>query len=307
VLRLAHIVNPLVVTNPRSDLSYAQPVTLRSMQVAREQAIRAGGVDVTHYAAFYAEDRPAVPEDFIATPVLERSVLDCVAPAARAGARKLPLLRDILDRLYAAAVDADYLIYTNIDIGLWPSFYPEVVRLIEAGAEAFVIGRRTLSTEFTSPDDLEQIWAQEGTPHYGFSCFVFPRGHYPAYVLDDSCIGLQPTGLTLAINMTQRTRRFRVFSQLRLTFHLGDDRVWEHTLLDACHRHNERALDRVVQRLSRDGLSSGAADLFARYQSRRSDYVIKHCSSRLTRDFYRALRKAGWGDWVAARYDAVRR
>jgi hypothetical protein len=62
----------------------------------------------------------------------------------------------------------------------------------------------------------------------------------------------------------------------------------------------------VVQHLSRDGLSSVAADQIARYQRRRSDYVIEHCSNRLTRDFYRALRKAGWGDWVAARYDAVR-
>jgi hypothetical protein len=306
MLKLAHIVNPLVVTNPTSDLTYAQPVTLRSMHVARQEATREAGIAVTQYAAFYEEDRPAVPEDFVATPVLQRSVLDCVPPADRVGARKLPLLRDILDRLYAAAVDADYLIYSNIDIGLWPRFYLEVVRLIDEGTEAFVIGRRTLSTEFTSPDDLEQIWAQEGTPHHGFSCFVFPRAHYPDYVLDESCIGLQPTGVTLAINMMERAPSFQIFARLRLTFHLGDDRVWQHTLLDACHRHNERALDRAVQQLSRAGLSSRAAELLARYQPYRTDYVIKRCSNRLTRDFYRLLRKAGWGDWVAARYDTVR-
>lgn len=306
MLKLAHIVNPLVVRNPDSDLRYAQPVTLRSMQLAREFASRTGRVDVGHYAAFYEEDRLAVPGDFIATPVLERSVLDFIAGGTRSGGRKLPLLRDILDRLYECSGDADYLIYTNIDIGLWPEFYVEVAKLIEGGADALMIGRRTLGTEFTSPDDLERILAQEGTPHFGFSCFVFPRSHYPDYRLDDTCIGLQPIGVTLAVNMIQRAARFENFSRERLTFHLGDDRVWETTLLDEFHRHNERILDRVIQQLRKDGLAPRAAQIFSDYQRWRARYVIDRCSNQLVRTAYRALRKAGFGSWVAARYDSVR-
>lgn len=303
MVKLAHIVNPLVVTDPRSDLSYAQPVTLESMRIARRAAV-AAGIEVTHYAACYEEDRCAVPDDFVATPALERSILDLVA--APCGARKLPLLRDILDRLFAAAGDADHLIYSNIDIGLWPDFYVQVARRIEQGAEAFLVGRRTLGTEFTSPDELERIYAQEGRPHFGFSCFVFPRPHYPHYLLGDTCIGLQPVGVTLAVNMIQRAQAFRNFDRERLTFHLGDDRVWQRSLLDPCHRHNERTLDRVVEQLAGEGLAPWAARIVADYQHWRARYVISRCSKPWLRHAYRALRKAGFGDWVAARYDRVR-
>ena len=112
------------------------------------------GVHVTQYAAFYNEDCSAVPADFVPTPVLERSVLDFVELPPTVGGRKLPLLRDILDRLYEGAKDADYLIYSNIDIGLRPDFYLEVARLIEDGSDAFLIGRRIVSTEFNHP----MIW-----------------------------------------------------------------------------------------------------------------------------------------------------
>ncbi len=298
MLKLAHIVNPLVVTDPQSDLSYAQPVTLRSMQVARQRASSAG-LAVAQYAAVYPEDRDAVPQDFITTPVLERSVLDVVGPV---GGRKLPLLRDILDRLFAAA-DADFLIYSNIDIGLWPDFYLQVAERISQGADAFLIGRRTLGTEFTSPDDLDHIYAQEGKPHFGFSCFVFPRSQYPRYLLGDTCIGLQPVGVTLAVNMIQQAKAFRNFDRDRLTFHLGDDRVWERSLLDECHRHNERTLDAVIERLAREGLAPRAAQIFADYQRWRFRYVISRCRRPWLRKAYRALKKAGLGTWVAARYD----
>jgi hypothetical protein len=305
MLKLAHIVNPLVVTNPDSDLSCAQPATLRSMRIARESAIELG-VHVTQYAAFYNEDCSAVPADFVPTPVLERSVLDFVELPPTVGGRKLPLLRDILDRLYEGAKDADYLIYSNIDIGLRPDFYLEVARLIEDGTDAFLIGRRIVSTEFRSPDDLEKIFAQEGEPRVGFCCFVFPRAHYPDYLLDDTCIGLQPVGVTLAVNMIQRAAQFRNFSGARLTFHRGDDRVWERTLLDECHRHNERALDRVVRRLARQGLSQATREVLDGYQRWRAGYVIGRTSNPLSRALYRALREAGFVDWVGARYEKVR-
>jgi hypothetical protein len=306
MLKLAHIVNPLVVTNPGSNLCYAQPVTLRSMRIARERAIETFQVQVTHYAAFYEEDRPAVPAAFVPTPVLQRSVLDFVELPPTVEGRKLPLLRDILDRLYKAAEDADYLIYSNIDIGLRPDFYLEVARLIEEGTDAFVIGRRIVSTEFNSPDDLEKIFAHEGEPIVGFCCFVFPRAHYPDYLLDDICIGLQPVGVTLAVNMIQRAAHFQNFSAARLTFHLGDERVWEQTLLDDCHRHNERALDRVIRRLAPQELAPATRKLLEGYQGWRARYVIDRTSNPFTRNLYRAVRKAGFGDWVAARYDKLR-
>ncbi len=58
--------------------------------------------------------------------------------------RKLPLIKDILGRLYDAS-DAEYFIYTNVNIGLMPNFYVAVNAIIESGYDAFVINRRTIS------------------------------------------------------------------------------------------------------------------------------------------------------------------
>ena len=46
MVKLAHIVNPLLVRDPNSDLRYAQPVSIRSMLAARDRA-KAAGVSVT--------------------------------------------------------------------------------------------------------------------------------------------------------------------------------------------------------------------------------------------------------------------
>jgi len=79
--------------------------------------------------------------------------------------------------------------------------------------------------------------------------------------------------------------------------------VWERTLLDPCHLHNERILDRVIGRLRRDGIAPRAGSIFAEYQRWRCRYVIATTPNGFVRDVYRALRKAGLGSWVAARYD----
>ena len=136
--RLAHIVNPVRV-GPSSDLFKAQPVTFASMETARRLA--QGMVQVELYAAQFAEDRGLAPPFIQETPDLVRSVLDVGSFRVP---RKLPLIRDILDRL-AAATEADYLLYTNVDIGLLPHFYLVVDMLIEQGCEAMIINRRTMS------------------------------------------------------------------------------------------------------------------------------------------------------------------
>jgi len=303
MLKIAHIVNPLVVRDPTSDLAYAQPVTLLTMSRAREQANSTSGLEISQYAAFFAEDLEAVPKDFEPTAVLERSILD-VVPNHRSP-RKLPFLSDILDRLYENAPQADYLIYSNIDIGVWPDFYQQIAGLICQGYDAFVIARRTLSAEFTAIEDLEHIYAQDGIPHFGYSCFVFARHHYPAYVLGETCIGLQPVGVTLGVNMIQAASRYEYFGRDKLTFHLGDDRVWSQSLLDAQHVHNERTLDAATDVLRmRSKLAPRAEELLNEYQKWRCDYVIDKTPKSLRRNIYRGLRKLGLHGWVAPRYAA---
>lgn len=121
--KFAHIIHPLIVPES-SDLYKAQPVTFKTMEIARDFA--RDELEVEFYSAQYIEDREIVPNVFVMTPDLDRSILDFGDFKHR---RRLPLLKDILDRLYAAT-DAEYFIYTGVDIALQPYFYLTVNTII---------------------------------------------------------------------------------------------------------------------------------------------------------------------------------
>lgn len=222
-MKLAHLINPVNV-GPTSDLFVAQPITFAAMRSA--QAFAKSSVEVQLAAACFPEDVHVAPEGFRLTPPLERSIQDLGTFTMK---RKLPLLTDLLDRLYADSADADYLIYTNVDIAPVPSFYVAVAQIIEQGYDAFVINRRTLPKGNYTPVHLTWLYAQAGESHPGFDCFVFPRNMYPNYVLANTCIGLPPVGRCLALNLALNAVRFHVFLDLHLTFHIGDDRIWKQT------------------------------------------------------------------------------
>ena len=115
-MKLAHIINPVKVGR-QSDLYVAQPVTFESMRRSRTFC-ESTGLQIEIYYTCYPEDKSVAPADFIKTGYLKRSVLDIKDFLIK---RKFPILKDILDELYNAT-DADYLIYTNVDIALMPSF-----------------------------------------------------------------------------------------------------------------------------------------------------------------------------------------
>ena len=240
--RLAHIVNPVRV-GASSDLFKAQPVTFASMETARRLA--QGMVQVELYAAQFAEDRGLVPPFIQETPDLVRSVLDVGSFRVP---RKLPLIRDILDRL-AAATEADYLLYTNVDIGLLPHFYLVVDMLIEQGCEAMIINRRTIAKDPSEPALLPLMWSQVGDPHPGRDCFVFPRRACDAFEVGDTCIGASSVGKVLALNLACQVPSFREFTELHVTFHLGDDRSWLNPEAQDYEEHNRRQLARAVETL----------------------------------------------------------
>jgi hypothetical protein len=231
--QLAHVVNPVLVEEA-SELSAAQPVTLETMRIARSFAL--GRVQVDLFSAQYAEDHPMVPPDFYRTADLERSVLDC---GSFRKPRKLPLLKDILDRLYQAT-DAEYLVYTNIDIGLLPHFYLTVDQFLEAGYDAFVINRRTISRRHSGVEQIPLMYAEIGESHRGWDCFVFHRDAYPNYKLGTICVGAPRVGLALIANLVSYGRKFHEFRQEHLTFHLGNDRSWRGSPYSDYAEHNSR-------------------------------------------------------------------
>jgi hypothetical protein len=242
MMKLAHIVNPVRVSES-SDLSIAQPITFETMRRARSHAV--GEVDVELYTTQYAEDRPVAPPDFLHTLDLERSVLDV---GRFRHPRKLPLLEDILHRLYEAT-DADYLVYTNVDIGLQPHFYIKIRDLIEAGHNAFVINRRTIDRDYDQLDEIPLMYASIGRPHPGWDCFIFRRTVFPEYDLGKVCIGAPRCGLALLANLLVHADNFTEFKQLHLTFHRGDDRTWSsHSVADYA-AHNTREVVALLGRL----------------------------------------------------------
>lgn len=232
MIKIAHIVNPVIV-NEASDLYSAQPVTFESMWQARNYA--AETVDVELFSAQFPEDRALVPEWITPTKDLERSVLDFGSFQHQ---RKLPLLKDILDRLKESA-DADYFVYSNVDIALMPYFYTAVSQLINSGHDALVINRRTIEKEPSDPSDIMLMWSQAGEPHPGHDCFVFSRDMLARLNLGNVCLGINWVGRVLLWNLMLHSDNFRLFTDLHLTFHLGDDKAWKDNSLGDYVAHNK--------------------------------------------------------------------
>lgn len=211
---IAHIINPFD-SNPDSDLFIAQPITFKSMTYAREKAKAIVSVEL--FAVKFENDAIAIPDEFNQTENLKRSVLDLQHFSKPV---KLPLISDILERLYHSN-NAEYLIYTNVDIGLYPEFYLKVNEFIDEGHDAFIINRRRISSEFKSVDELPLIYKEKGKRHPGFDCFVFKRELFPRFKLEGICIGVPFFEITFSQNLFCLAENFKLFDQEILTFHIG--------------------------------------------------------------------------------------
>ena len=242
VTRFAHVINPVRV-EPSSDLFVAQPITFESMRVAREKARE--DADVTLCAVYYPEDEEQIPAAFQKLQPLDRSVLDFGEFEVK---RKYPLISDILARLAEAASEADYLIYTNVDIVLMPFFYTSLATLLEEGYDALTITRRTIPRIYTSPAELSRMYAESGEAHPGHDCFIFRREAVMQYDLGHICIGAHWIGRALELNMICTARRYAAFRDLHMTFHLGDDRPWKDDRFKVFAQSNRNEIRRILLR-----------------------------------------------------------
>ena len=242
-ISFAHIINPVRVSD-KSDLYVAQPVTFASMNIARMSSVQI--CDVECYSAEFPEDRGLTPEFFHITPELDRSVWDC---GVSADAKKLPLLKDILDRLYDSS-DAEYFIYTNVDIAVMPFFYTAITTMINSGIDGMVINRRTISDTYTRPEHLPLMYAQAGTAHYGYDCFVFRRDQYKKYFLAETCIGAVAIGSILLLNVACYAEQFREFQGLHLSFHLGNSEEWRNPPANEVNLFNRKNYATVKEKLA---------------------------------------------------------
>lgn len=216
MLHLAHIINPVKVKDS-SDLYHAQEITFEVMRAARSEAKEQCKIDL--FTTQYGEDREIIPDYFQMLPNLGRSVLD--TNTALTG-RKLPLISDIL-RLLQENSNADYFIYTNVDIGLMPHFYSYVSLQINKGHDALVVNRRRLKGDYTKVQELPQIYTDLGHSHPGFDCFVFKRELLEKFVLGDICVGVSFIGVAMAYNIFTWASNPLYVPDKHLTFHIGTE------------------------------------------------------------------------------------
>ena len=213
-----HLVNPVFVSKPH-PLAVAQEVTFECMRVAKSCA---PALEITHMSAQYPEDHRIIPPAFQRTKDLTRSILDheLIEPQ-----RKLPFLHDLLERAWAES-DADYVIFSNVDISPVPHFYTAVDALIKSGLSSFSINRRTIDDVVDPINHLELLWSLSGLPHPGHDCFIFPRRWIPNIDVGLIIVGVPWIGAALATNLEMLDPSFVVLPDRHLTFHLGNDRPW---------------------------------------------------------------------------------
>jgi len=242
-IKIAHIIHPVIVA-PTSDLVIAQPITFETMHTAQEFTGNRADVNVQLYAVqYFDEERIPLPGSFTRTHDLTRSVSDVGAFHIN---RKLALIKDILDILYESC-DADYLIYTNVDIALQPYFYQVTADIIRQGHDAFIINRRTIPGHYRSIREIPLMFAEIGEKHPGWDCFIFKRDVYPQFMLGNACIGTDWIGRIILSNMAPLATRFKVFTDMQMTFHIGDDRVWKTDEFSDYAEHNKEECRKTLE------------------------------------------------------------
>lgn len=211
---IAHVINSFSA-DEKSDLYFAQPVTFETMRIAKQKLDEPERVQ--QFVCFYEEDRESVPKDFIQLPPLEYSVLDFQNMSKSV---KLPLIREVLKKLYDNT-QSEYLIYSNVDIALYPDFYKRVFDLINQGYDSIIINRRRIPDYYRNLNEIDQMIKLKGKSHPGFDCFIFHRSLYPKMVLENICIGVPFFEISFSQNIFALAQRYQLIDRERLTFHIG--------------------------------------------------------------------------------------
>lgn len=247
-MRFSHIINPFPA-KPGSEHAIASAITYATLRRAYAEA-RSKGVGVEVRAVVLPGDEPAIEPPAEMAPHLTRTVQD-ICPLRPP--RPLPLIADILTK-GATGARGSHLIFSNMDISVQPDFYVTLNTLMRDRfdeSRPFAVYRRNISAQYSRLDQLDQMYAEQGTRAYGYDCFVFPARYLEKLDLGQCCIGSAYFDLLLfmALDAASGFRAARV-GGIRLTFHIGNEIEWtrhmdyiEHNLaesLGAIKRMRER-------------------------------------------------------------------
>ncbi len=241
-MKIAHILNVTEINDSKkaSYLHIAQPLTMRSMIVA--QKVAKNIADVELFAVKHKTEKVSVPSEFAWAADLDQYAWEHIDALKNLTHHKpLPRLKDIILSLYNSS-DAEYFIYTNLDIGLYPHFYIKVMDMIDRGYDAFFINRRDLPKEYEGvlldESKIELIFVIEGVKHPGIDCFVFKREIVPSLSLGNVYIGYPPVGQVLKTQIETNSKNCTWIKDKRLTFHIGSDQAWKN-IKDSYFKENK--------------------------------------------------------------------
>ena len=240
-IRLVHVVNPYP-SDANTVSGRHQQLTYESMHYARE--FDQGNISLV---SIQHKDHPDLtPKEFERGRFLERAVTDI---AEFVKPHPLPLLFDILERGAELADNDDYIIYTNSDIILMPHFYSAVKEFIGYGFDAISICRRTIGEHAVYLDHTNLARTEVGGSHPGSDCFVFSKKAYNQFIRNNACIGRKVVARSLLYNMAATANRFLILKNVNLTYHIGDDRVWNYPDMDDYTTFNRNELAKAYQQL----------------------------------------------------------
>lgn len=229
-LKIAHVINVTEINESKksSYLHIAQPVTMKTMTLAKKYA--KNRVDIELFVIKHKSENVAVDPDFKLLPDIEQYAYEFIDTLKSNNARKpLPRLSDIINPVFSNS-EADYVIYTNLDIGLQPNFYLRVKELIDKGYDAITINRVDIDKfhENILLDDtkIDLICSLKGLKHPGIDCVVFRREIIPKLKLNNVMIGFPPVGQVLKTQVENHSKRQVWIKNERLTFHIGQDKSW---------------------------------------------------------------------------------
>lgn len=234
---IAHIINVTEINESKlgSYLHIAQPMTMKSMAIAKAMATGVVNVDlvaVKHHGET-VDIPPEIAAEFQWAPNLEKYAWEYIQPLHTVEPHKpLPRLHDIIHALYQHS-KADYFIYTNLDIGLYPDFYLRIAALIQEGYDAICVNRIDLPKEaygvLIDDNHFELALTLSGQRHQGIDCFVFKRSMVPKLKLGNVYIGFPPVGQVLKTQIESNAQKFVWITEETLTFHIGRDNAWKHS------------------------------------------------------------------------------
>lgn len=253
-MKISHIINPVKVSES-SDLFHAQPMTFQSMIESKKYALeRIHGMHVIKnpydsielLAAYFEEDEELITDHFIKTTPLKSSLLDVITPRKP---RKLPFIKDILDKAAERCTNEDYIIYSNVDIALTKEFYTKVIQYIELGHDAIIVNRITMP----SYDSQSLQWFLDnihvGRKHPGYDCFILRKDVYQKFILGKIVVGVNWIGEVLLRNVLRYSHNPIILTSPYMTFHMGDDLAWTNPDYEDQKIFNQTQAHHIINRL----------------------------------------------------------